>query len=113
MSKTLHGTTEVTVGGRVLILSPTLRAIRTIEAYFGGLRGASERLRAVGVDAVAVVFAAGAGMEEKGAVEELAEEIWQQGVADLVPAATAFLYALYNPRGGDPGKPPAPTGSAP
>ncbi|SIR95861.1 hypothetical protein [Pseudomonas putida] len=113
MSKTLHGTTEVTVGGRVLILSPTLRAVRTIEAYFGGLRGASERLRAVGVDAVAVVFAAGSGMEEKGAVEELAEEIWQQGVADLVPAATAFLYALYNPRGGNPGKPPAPTGSAP
>lgn len=113
MSKTLHGTTEVTVGGRVLILSPTLRAVRTIEAYFGGLRGASERLRAVGVDAVAVVFAAGSGMEDKGAVEELAEEIWQQGVADLVPAATAFLYALYNPRGGDPGKPPAPTGSAP
>lgn len=113
MSKTLHGTTEVTVGGRVLILSPTLRAVRTIEAFFGGLRGASERLRAVGVDAVAVIFAAGSGMEEKAAVEELAEEIWQQGVADLVPVATAFLYALYNPRGGDPGKPPAPTGSAP
>ena len=97
----------------MLVLSPTLRAVRTIEAYFGGLRGASERLRAVGVDAVAVVFAAGSGMEEKGAVEELAEEIWQQGVAALVPAATAFLYALYTPRGGDPGKPPAPTGSAP
>nr|WP_218178473.1 hypothetical protein [Pseudomonas putida] len=109
----MHGTTEVTVGGRVLVLSPTLKAVRTIEAYFGGLRGASERLRAVGVDAVVVVFAAGSGMEDKGAVEELAEEIWQQGVADLVPAATAFLYALYNPRGGDPGKPPAPTGSAP
>lgn len=113
MSKTLHGTTEVSLGGRELLLVPTLRAVRTIEARFGGLRGASERLRAVGVDAVAIVIGAGIGMEDPKELEKLAEEIWQHGAADLVPAATAYLFALYNPRGGDPGKPPEATASAP
>ena len=112
MSRTLHGTLEVKVGERTLVLTPTLKAVRAIESRFGGLRAASEGLRAVGVNAVAIVLAAGAGLEGEE-LEELAEEVWQHGAADLVPPATKFLYALYNPRGGDMGKEQPAKASAP
>lgn len=112
MSKTLHGTAEVQVGERTLVLKPTLKAVRFIESRFGGLRAASEGLRAVGVNAVAIVLAAGADLEGAD-LEELAGDVWQHGAAELVPAATKFLYALYNPRGGEPGKEQAEKESAP
>lgn len=112
MSRTLHGTIEVQVGDRSLVLQPTLKAVRAIESHFGGLRAASEGLRAVGLGAVTVILAAGAGLEERDA-QGFAEEVWQHGAAELIPVATRYLYALYNPRGGDPGKGPAATASAP
>ena len=112
MSRTLHGTVEVQVGERTLVLQPTLKAVRAIESHFGGLRAASEGLRAVGLSAVTIVLAAGAGLEERD-TEGFAEEVWQHGAAELIPAATQYLYALYNPRGGDSGKGRAATASAP
>lgn len=112
MSKTLHGTVEVKVGERTLVLKPTLKAVRFIESRFGGLRAASHGLHAVSVDAVALVIAAGAGIEGED-IDLLTEEVWQHGVSGLTVAATKFLGALYNPRGGEPGKPQEPKESAP
>ncbi|AXO88446.1 hypothetical protein DZC75_10720 [Pseudomonas parafulva] len=112
MSKTLHGTAKVQVGDRTLVLKPTLKAVRFIESRFGGLRAASQSLHAVSVDAVALVIAAGAGVEGED-IEAFTEEVWQQGAAELTPAATAFLSVLYNPRGGDAGKEQAEKESAP
>lgn len=112
MSKTLHGTAEVQVGDRTLVLKPTLKAVRFIESRFGGLRAASQSLHAVSVEAVALVIAAGAGIEGED-LEALTEEVWHQGAPQLTPSAIAFLSALYNPRGGEPGKEQAEKESAP
>lgn len=102
MSKTLHGTVTVKLGNEEVTLKPTLKAVRAIESRFGGLRGASSALHAIGVDVVAFIIAVGAGLEGKAA-EALPEKVWQEGVAELTPPVTKYLGALYNPRGGDPG----------
>lgn len=102
MNNTLHGTVTVKLGDEEFTLRPTLEAVRAIEGRFGGLRGASGALHAVGVDAVAFIIAAGASLEGKAA-EALPEKVWQEGVAGLTPSVTRYLGALYNPRGGDQG----------
>lgn len=102
MSKTLHGTVTVKLGNEEVTLKPTLKAVRAIESRFGGLRGASSALHAIGVDVVAFIIAVGAGLEGKAA-EALPEKVWQEGVAELTPPVTKYLGALYNPRGGDSG----------
>jgi hypothetical protein len=102
MSKTEHGATIVKVGEEVFNLAVTLGAVRMIESHFGGLRGASEALHALSVDGVALVLAAGAGMDKKEA-EAIAEKVWQAGVAKIAVQLTSYLGALYNPRGEAPG----------
>lgn len=102
MNNTLHGTVTVKLRDEQFILKPSLKAVRAIENHFGGLRGASVALHAVGVDAVAFIIAAGAGLEGTAA-EALPEKVWQEGVAGLTPSVTRYLGALYNPRGVDPG----------
>jgi len=102
MNNTLHGTVTVKLGEEQFTLKPTLKAVRAIESRFGGLRGASEALRAVGVDALAIIISAGADLDGK-ASEELPEKVWQQGAAGLTPEVTGYLYALYNPRGANSG----------
>ncbi|WP_458718326.1 hypothetical protein [Pseudomonas gregormendelii] len=103
MSKTLHGTIEVTVGDDVYTMVPTLGAVRTIEAHFGGLRGASQVVNALSVDGCARIVAAGAGLKGKAA-DALAEKVWQAGVLEVSVQLNAYLVALYNPRGPDAGK---------
>ncbi|EJN25769.1 hypothetical protein PMI35_04000 [Pseudomonas sp. GM78] len=103
MSKTLHGTVEVTVGDDVYTMVPTLGAVRAIEAHFGGLRGASQVVNALSVDGCARIVAAGAGLTDKAA-EALAEKVWQAGVLEVSVQLNAYLVALYNPRGKDSGK---------
>lgn len=98
MSKTLHGATSVQVGEETFDLTITLAAVRKIEAHFGGLRGAAESLRVLSVDGVALIIAAGAGLEAKQA-RELPEQVWMAGVAGIATQLTGYLGALYNPRG--------------
>ncbi|WP_459200030.1 hypothetical protein [Pseudomonas tremae] len=111
MSKTLHGNIDLVIGGAIYQLRPTLAAVRAIEARFGGLRGAASALHQVSVDGAALIIAAGANLTEKQ-TEGLAEAVWQEGVAAMTPQLNDYLAALYNPRGGEPGK-QQPTGSAP
>lgn len=103
MSKTLHGHIDVVVGDVTYELRPTLAAVRAIESRLNGLRGASAALHAVSVDAAAIVIAAGANLASDK-TEGLPEAVWQHGVAELTPRLIEFLGALYNPRGGKPGK---------
>ena len=55
MSKTLYGTVEIVLGDETYILKPTLAAVRSIEAHFGGLRGASQAVNALSVVGCAVI----------------------------------------------------------
>ncbi|MFU2330326.1 hypothetical protein [Pseudomonas sp. NFX98] len=106
MSKTLFGSTKITLDGEDYELVPTLAAVRSIEAHFGGLRGASQAVNALSVGGCAVIIAAGADLSGKAA-DAVAEIVWQTGVLEVSIALNPFLVALYNPRGSGGGKPQA------
>ena len=103
MSKTLYGTVDIKLGDETYTLTPTLGAVRAIEAHFGGLRGASQAINALSIDGCAVIIAGGAGLKGKAA-EAVAEQVWQAGVLDVSVQMNAYLVALYNPKGPDAGK---------
>ena len=103
MSKTLFGTVEIVLGDETYILKPTLGAVRAIEAYFGGLRGASQAVNALSVVGCAVIIAGGAGLTGKDA-DAVAEQVWQAGVVDASVQLNAYLVALYNPKEESAGK---------
>ena len=103
MSKTLFGTVEILLGDETYILKPTLGAVRAIEAYFGGLRGASQAVNALSVVGCAVIIAGGAGLAGKDA-DAVAEQVWQAGVVEASVQLNAYLVALYNPKGESAGK---------
>lgn len=103
MSKTLHGTVDIKLDDETYTLQPTLGAVRAIEAYFGGLRGASQAINALSIDGCAVIIAGGAGLKGKAA-EAIAEQVWQTGVLDVSVQLNAYLVALYNPKGPSTGK---------
>lgn len=103
MSKTLHGTVEIKLDGETYTLLPTLVAVRAIEAYFGGLRGASQAINALSIDGCAVIIAAGAGLTGKAA-EVIPEQVWQAGVLEVSVQLNAYLVALYNPKSPNAGK---------
>lgn len=103
MSKTLHGTVEIKLDGETYTLRPTLGAVRAIEAYFGGLRGASQAINALSIDGCAVIIAGGAGLTGKAA-EVIPEQVWQAGVLEVSVQLNAYLMALYNPKGPNAGK---------
>ncbi|WP_145186121.1 hypothetical protein [Pseudomonas sp. URMO17WK12:I11] len=103
MNKTLHGTVTVKLGDEEFVLLPTLKAVRAIESRFGGLRGASQTITALSIDGCAIILAAGAGLEGKDA-DAIPEKVWQAGVLGVASELNTYLIALYNPRGGDPGK---------
>ncbi|HBK49705.1 MAG TPA: hypothetical protein DDZ74_10420 [Pseudomonas sp.] len=102
MNNTLHGTVTVHLGDEVFTLTPTLKAVRAIESRFGGLRGASQAINSLSVDGCAAILVAGAGLDEKTA-KAVPEQVWQHGVLDVSTQLNAYLVALYNPRGKDPG----------
>lgn len=103
MSKTLHGTVDIKLDDETYTLQPTLGAVRTIEAHFGGLRGASQAINALSIDGCAVIIAGGAGLKGKAA-EAIAEQVWQAGVLEVSVQLNAYLVALYNPKGPNTGK---------
>ncbi|NLT90391.1 hypothetical protein [Pseudomonas sp. PS01296] len=103
MSKTLYGTVDIKLGDETYTLTPTLGAVRAIEAYFGGLRGASQAINALSIVGCAVIIAGGAGLHGKDA-EAVTDLVWQAGVLDVSVQLNAYLVALYNPKGPDAGK---------
>ncbi|WP_277592983.1 hypothetical protein [Pseudomonas chlororaphis] len=103
MSKTLHGTTTITLVDENYELLPTLAAVRSIEARFGGLRGASQAINALSVDGCAAIVVAGAGLTGKDA-DAVPEKVWQAGVLEVSVTLNGYLSALYNPKGPDSGK---------
>jgi len=100
MSKTLHGTTTVTVGDDEFTLVPTLAAVRSIEARFGGLRGAAQAVINQSIDGTAHIIASGAGLSGKAA-EALPEQVFQAGIVKVTDQVISYVNALYNPRGED------------
>lgn len=95
-SKTLYGTTKVTVGDNEYTLTPTLGAVRAIEDRFGGLRPALDGLGALSVDACATIIVAGADLGPKEA-KEVPDAVFECGVAEVTAQVIPFVVALLNP----------------
>lgn len=106
MSKTLHGTTSISLDGVEYELVPTLAAVRNLEARFGGLRGVGRVLEELSVDGCAAIVAAGANLSGKAA-EAIADQVWQEGVLEVSIKLSKYLSALYNPRGASAKETPA------
>ncbi len=98
MSKTDHGTTFVNVGEEKYELKFTLKAVKGIEARFGGLGPAYESIRALNVSATAAIIAIGAGLSTKPKdLEALEDDIFNAGLAVVNPEILPYLTAMLNP----------------
>lgn len=95
-SKTLFGTTTVTLGDDEYTLTPTLGAVRAIEARFGGLRPALDGLGALSVDACATIIIAGADLGPKEA-KLVPDAVFECGVGEVTAQVIPYVVALLNP----------------
>ncbi|WP_312800053.1 hypothetical protein [Pseudomonas sp.] len=99
MSKTNYGNTIVNVGDEQYTLNFNLKAVKGIEARFGGLAPALQELQKVQLSAVASVIAIGTGKEFKRKdLEELEEAIFDEGVGEVTPQVIPYILAMLNPK---------------
>lgn len=101
MSKTNHGTFEITAGTAVYTLKPSLRAVRAIENRFGGLLPALTSVGAANISHTAFVIAAGSGVDatKRKELEAVEESVYEGGVDAVGAQVIPFLKALLNPSG--------------
>lgn len=101
MSKLNHGTVVVEAGGTTYTLKPTLRAARSIESKFGGLLPAMSAIGQVSVAAIAVIIAAGAGIDtnKRKELEAVEEAVFAGGANAVGGQVLSFVKALLNPGG--------------
>lgn len=98
ISKTDHGTVDVQVGTEQYTLAFTLKAVKRIEKFFGGILPAMHEVQKFSLSAVTQVIISGAGLALKpSAVEELEEEIYNAGIISVTPPLIEYLGALLNP----------------
>jgi hypothetical protein len=98
MSKTDHGTVDVEVGTEIYTLNFNLKAVRSIERFFGGIGPALAELQKFSIATAAKVIIAGANLTLKPKeVEALEEEIYEQGVGEVTVPLITFIVALLNP----------------
>jgi hypothetical protein len=99
MSKTNYGNTVVTVGDEEFNLSFTLKAVKGIEARFGGLAPALQEIQKLQVSAAAAIIAIGSGKEYKRKdMEELEEAIFDEGIGEVTPQIVPYILAMLNPK---------------
>lgn len=101
MSKLNHGTFVVEAGGTTYTLKPTLRAVRAIESKFGGLLPAMSAIGQASVAAIAVIIAAGAGLDtnKRKELEAVEEAVFATGINVVGGQVLSFVKALLNPGG--------------
>lgn len=100
MSKTTHGTTDVTIGTETFTLKPSLKAVRNIEAYFGGISPAIGQLGQLKTSAIAAVVLIGTGQDFKPKdIEAMEEKIFEAGIREVNPQVLPYVTNLLNPGG--------------
>lgn len=102
MSKTNHGNTYVIVGDDKHELRLTLKAVKGIEARFGGLAPALHEVQKLSLSATAAVIAVGAGLSTKPKdLEVLEEQIFEAGLGNVAPDVIPYLLSALNPAAKD------------
>lgn len=101
MSRTNHGTVEVTVGDDTFTLKPTLKAMKAIEGRFGGILPAMQSLGAANLSTIAFIIAVGTGvnMAKKGALDPIEEAVFEAGLNDVGVQVLPYLQGFLNPAG--------------
>ena len=98
-SRVNYGTVEFELAGKTRTLKPTLLAMDRIMARWeGGLREALAACDGLGARELSFVLAAGLGLDPDEA-KELPDEVFNEGTANVAPAAIKFLTLLINPTG--------------
>lgn len=84
--------------GTVYELRPTLRAFQRLQTRFGGLRGVIEALGQLNIESVSQIIAAGVSADRKQ-LQEIQEQVFETGVADVTEAVTPYVNVLLDPNG--------------
>lgn len=101
MSKTNHGTVEVTLGDDIFTLKPTLKAMKAIENRFGGILPAMQSVGAANLSTISFVIAVGTGVNlaKKGALDPIEEAVFEAGLNDVGGQVLPYLTGFLNPAG--------------
>ena len=101
MSKTNHGTVEVTLGDEVLILKPTLKAMKAIEGRFGGILPAMQSVGTANLTSIAYIIAIGTGVNlaKKDAAAPIEEAVFEEGIDSAGSQVIPYLKGFLNPAG--------------
>jgi len=100
MSRLDYGTVEITLGGKVYTLEPTLNCSRNLKKFgLGPPRMAAEKCAAsLDADDMAIVVCAGANLDRKD-IDKIAHAIHGEGVVQVAAPIIDFLAMLLNPTG--------------
>jgi hypothetical protein len=93
-----HGCFTVDLNGTEYEVRPTLKAMKKVQARFGGLRGAIEAVGQLNLDTLAFIISAGTDAKPNQA-QEIEQGVFDQGVADVTEQVMPFLMAMISPRG--------------
>jgi hypothetical protein len=101
MSRTNHGTVEVTVGDETFTLKPTLKAMKAIEARHGGILPAMQSVGSANLSTICFIIAVGAGVNlaKKGAIDPIEEAVFEAGLNDVGAQVIPYLNGFLNPAG--------------
>lgn len=84
---------EIALGEDVYTLTPTLRAMTTINQRFGSFTAASRAVIEANFEAVVAIIRLGAGLSEKEA-RALPEAVFAQGLVTLLEPVSKYLTLL-------------------
>lgn len=101
MSRTNHGTVEVTLGEEVFTLKPTLKAMKAIENRFGGILPAMQSVGTANLSSIAFIVAVGTGVSltKKDALAPAEEAVFEEGLDSAGSQVIPYLKAFLNPAG--------------
>ena len=101
MSKTNHGTVEVTLSGDTFTLKPTLKAMKAIEGRFGGILPAMQSVGTGNLSTIAFIVAIGTGVNlaKKDAATPIEEAVFEEGIDSAGSQVLPYLRGFLNPAG--------------
>lgn len=92
----MDGSVTVDLGDKQYRLALTLAALEKIEAEFGSLFEARQRVVVQSLTAICKVIAAGANLSPSQA-KELKQEVFRAGVLNVAPKVHEYIVRMHDP----------------
>lgn len=89
---------DIKIGDKTYTLGVTLDALEKIDARFGSIVEATQRVRLHDFNAICAIIAAGAGLA-RTQIRPLREEVFSAGLSTIVPQLADYIARLLNPNG--------------